>query len=174
MLKQSSLEPDCIDKQTQSLLYCKHLRLLWAINLKLALFSITSKNWFSRFCDLFMWWKYVQMKQQLPNLTSALSVRRIFCPLMSRWITFIEWRNLRPSNISLEAYAIHSSLKWCFPLFPPSEIIEYSCAILVHESKPTEISTFFMIHHLVFCGFDLLLNELTLNLVLQSRLIWTN
>ena len=32
----------------------------------------------------------------IPSLTSAFSVRRTFCPLMSRWITWWAWRWVNP------------------------------------------------------------------------------
>lgn len=46
-----------------------------------------------------------------PSLTSALSVRRTFWPLISLWMTLLAWRWERPRRISREMKAIHSSFR---------------------------------------------------------------
>lgn len=40
----------------------------------------------------------------IPSLTSAFSVSKTFCPLMSRWITWWEWRWERPWKTNMNTY----------------------------------------------------------------------
>ena len=71
----------------------------------------------------------------LPNLTSAFSVSKTFCPLMSRWITWWEWRWERPwkRNVQTINRPIHTESD--DHRYYKCEVPKSSCIIYVWSKK---------------------------------------